>query len=39
MYRVKGFPTYCLLGPKGEILDTWAVGGEAVTRVKKFLAQ
>jgi len=38
MYRVKGQPTYYLLGPKGEILDKWAVGGEAVSRVKKFLA-
>jgi thiol-disulfide isomerase/thioredoxin len=39
MYRVRGEPTYYLLGPKGEILDTWAVGGEAVSRVKKFLAR
>jgi thiol-disulfide isomerase/thioredoxin len=39
MYRVRGEPTYCLIGPKGEILDTWAVGGEAVSRVKKFLAR
>lgn len=37
LYRVRGFPTYYLLGPKGEILDSWAVGGEAVSRVKKFL--
>jgi thiol-disulfide isomerase/thioredoxin len=39
LYRVRGMPTYYLLGPKGEILDTWAVGGEAVSRVKKFLAR
>jgi len=39
MYRVRGEPTYYLLGPKGEILDTWAVGGEAVSRIKKFLAR
>jgi thiol-disulfide isomerase/thioredoxin len=39
IYRVKGLPTYYLLGPKGEILDTWAVGGEAVSRIKKFLAR
>jgi len=39
MYRVRGEPTYYLIGPKGEILDTWAVGGEAVSRVKKFLAR
>ena len=28
-----------VLGPSGEILDTWAVGGEAVSRIKKFLAR
>jgi hypothetical protein len=28
-----------VLGAKGEILDTWAFGGEAVSRVKKFLAR
>jgi hypothetical protein len=39
MYRIKGAPTYYLLWPKGEILDTWAVGGEAVSRVKNFLAR
>jgi thiol-disulfide isomerase/thioredoxin len=39
MYRVRGEPTYYLLGPQGEILDTWAVGGLAVSRVKKFLAR
>jgi thiol-disulfide isomerase/thioredoxin len=39
LYRVRGEPTYYLIGPKGEILDTWAVGGEAVSRVKKFLAR
>jgi thiol-disulfide isomerase/thioredoxin len=39
IYRVKGLPTYYLLGPKGEILDTWAFGGEAVSRIKKFLAR
>jgi hypothetical protein len=37
MYRVKGAPTYYLIGPKGEILDTWVGGGQAVARVKKFL--
>ena len=39
LYRIRGWPTYYLLGQKGEILDTWAVGGEEVSRVKKFLAQ
>jgi thiol-disulfide isomerase/thioredoxin len=39
VYRVRGEPTYYLLGPQGEILDTWAVGGQAVSRVKKFLAR
>jgi len=39
MYRTKGFPTHYLLGPKGEILDTWVCAGQAVSRVKKFLAR
>ncbi len=36
-YRVRGEPTYYLLGPKGEILDTWVGSGQAISRVKKFL--
>jgi len=39
MYRVRGEPTYYLLGPKGEILDTWVGTGQAVSRIKKFLAR
>jgi thiol-disulfide isomerase/thioredoxin len=39
LYRAKGEPTYYLLGPKGEILDTWVGAGQAVSRVKKFLAR
>jgi hypothetical protein len=39
MYRVNGEPTYFLFGPTGEILDTWVGSGQAVTRVKKFLAR
>jgi len=39
MYRVRGEPTYFLFGPKGEILDTWVGGGQAVSRLKKFLAR
>jgi thiol-disulfide isomerase/thioredoxin len=39
MYRVTGEPTYYLFGPKGEILDTWAGGGQAVSRVGKFLVR
>jgi peroxiredoxin len=38
MYRVEGQPTYYLVGPTGEILDTWVGGGQAVSRVRKFLA-
>jgi hypothetical protein len=37
IYRVKGQPTYYLLGPKGEILDKWVGKGQAVSRVSKFL--
>lgn len=39
LYRVRGEPTYYLLGPKGEILDTWVVCGEVVCRIKKFLVR
>lgn len=39
LYRVRGEPTYYLLGPKGEILDTWSGAGQAVSRIKKFLAR
>ena len=39
MYRVRGEPTYYLIGPKGEILDTWVGRGQVVSRIKKFLAQ
>jgi len=39
MYRVTGEPTYYLFGPTGEILDTWVGSGQAVSRVKKFLAR
>jgi hypothetical protein len=28
-----------VLGPKGEILDTWVGSGQAVSRVKKVLAR
>jgi hypothetical protein len=31
-------PKSYYLGPKGEILDKWVGGGQAVARVKKFLA-
>lgn len=39
MYRFRGEPTYYLFGPKGEILAMWVGGGQAVSRVKKFLAR
>lgn len=37
LYRVNGFPTYYVIGPTGEILDTW-VGGEKLARLSKFRA-
>ena len=36
-YRVEGEPTYFLIGPKSEVLDTWVGGGLAIDRVTAFL--
>ena len=36
-YRAEGEPTYFLLGPKAEILDSWVGGGLAIDRVSRYL--
>jgi peroxiredoxin len=36
-YRAEGEPTYFLVDPKAEILDSWVGGGLAIDRVSKYL--
>ncbi len=37
LYRVTGEPTYFLIGPTGQMLDSWVGGGLAIARVSKVL--
>lgn len=39
LYRVNGIPTYFLIGPARQILDTWVGADEVVARVSKVIAQ
>jgi len=35
LYRANGFPTYYVIGPTGEILETWT-GGDELARLSKY---
>jgi peroxiredoxin len=36
-YRAQGEPTYFLVGPEAEILDSWVGGGLAIDRISRYL--
>jgi peroxiredoxin len=38
LYRISGIPAYYLIGPTGQILETWVGSGETVARVSKYVS-